>query len=109
MPSHPRPSGALVTGASSGIGRATALAPRRAGLSPRAHRSRSPTRWRRSARSAGRAGGTSIDVAELDVRDDGAVRPGGRRCRRRFGPGLAVVHSAAVVAYGPVRGGARPR
>ena len=99
MPSHPRPSGALVTGASSGIGRATALALAREGLDlVLTGRSRSALE---AVASQCRAAGVRADVAEVDVRDDAAVRRVVADAALAHGAGLVVVHAAAVVAYGP--------
>ncbi len=100
------PSGALVTGASSGIGRATALAlaDRRV---PLVLTGRSAEVLEEVAQECRARGGTA-SVAELDVRDERAVDSVVADAADRFGPGLAVVHSAAVVAYGPFEEVPRP-
>ena len=100
MPSHPRPCGALVTGASSGIGRATAVRLAQEGFDV--------VITGRDAAALGtvaaecRATGARVEVVELDVRDAEAVHRVIAQAADEFGRGLAVVHSAAVVAYGNV-------
>jgi short-subunit dehydrogenase len=93
------PTGALVTGASSGIGRATALALADRGV-PLVLTGRSPEVLEEVAEACRARGGTA-SVVELDVRDGQAVDAAVADAAERYGPGLAVVHSAAVVAYGP--------
>ncbi|MBR7741793.1 SDR family NAD(P)-dependent oxidoreductase [Phycicoccus sp. BSK3Z-2] len=100
MERHTPPArGALVLGASSGIGRATALRLAGEGV-PLVLAGRDEDALAAVA-DACRDRGGEADVATLDVRDDARVREVVDDAARRFGDGLAVVHSAAVVAYGP--------
>ena len=93
------PSGAVVTGASSGIGRATSVLLADKGV-PVVLTGRSPDVLEEVARECRERGGWA-SVVELDVRDEQAVERVIGDAASQFGPGLAVVHSAAVVAYGP--------
>ena len=93
-----RPSGALVTGASSGIGRATAL--RLAGEGMHVILTgRAPDVLEELAEQC-RALGASASVVELDVRDEEDVSRVVAQAADEHGRDLVVVHSAAVVAYG---------
>lgn len=91
--------GALVTGASSGIGRATALVLAEHGLglvlTGRSRASLEPVA------AECRAAGAEVSVVEADVRDSEAVRQMLSGAADRYGSGLVVVHSAAVIGYGP--------
>ena len=95
-----RPTAALVTGASSGIGRATALRLAHEGLHV-VLTGRAPDVLKLLAEEILDAGGTA-SVEQLDVRDADAVHRVVAQAADEFGRGLAVVHSAAVVAYGNV-------
>jgi len=95
-----RPTAALITGASSGIGRATALLLAGEGLHV-VLTGRAPDVLKLLAEEIVESGG-SASVEELDVRDADAVDRVVMRAADEFGRGLAVVHSAAVVAYGNV-------
>lgn len=93
-----RPPVVLVTGASSGIGRATALQ-----LAGRGVRlvlvARSVQSLTAAARQC-RAAGATVLVVPADVADADAVEGAFAAAARRFGQVDAVVHAAAVVAYG---------
>ncbi len=95
-----RPTAAIITGASSGIGRATALQLAREGVHV-VLTGRAPDVLKLLAEECLEAGGTA-SVEELDVRDAEAVHRVIDQAADEFGRGLAVVHSAAVVAYGNV-------
>ncbi len=99
-PSTERPTGVVITGASSGIGRATALRLAGEGLHV-VLTGRAPDVLKLLAEECLELGGTA-SVEELDVRDAQAVRRVIGQAADEFGRGLAVVHSAAVVAYGNV-------
>jgi NAD(P)-dependent dehydrogenase (short-subunit alcohol dehydrogenase family) len=88
----------LVTGASSGIGRATALRLARAGDNL-VLVSRSPDVLAEVAADCAREGAKAI-VAEADVADAQAVDAAFERGGAEFGAVDGVVHSAAVLAYG---------
>jgi short-subunit dehydrogenase/uncharacterized protein YndB with AHSA1/START domain len=92
--------GVVITGASSGIGRATALRLAREGLHV-VLTGRAPDVLKLLAEECQEAGGTA-SVEELDVRDAEAVHRVIGQAADEFGRGLGVVHSAAVVAYGNV-------
>ncbi len=85
-------------GASSGIGRATAVRLATDGTDV-VLSGRDATSLEAVAQECRAAGGTA-SVVVLDVRDTDAVRRVVEDAAERFGPALAVVHSAAVVAYG---------
>ena len=93
-----RPSGAVVTGASSGIGRATALRLAREGVDLVLTGRSLPAL--EEVADVCRARGVTASVVELDVRDDEAVGRVVAEAAEVHGSGLVVVHSAAVVAYG---------
>ena len=93
-----RPSGAFVTGASSGIGRATALRLADEGI-PVVLTGRDPEVLETLAEECRAKAGTA-SVVELDVRDEEAVTRAVAEAGQAFGRGFVVVHSAAVVAYG---------
>ena len=93
-----RPSGALVTGASSGIGRATAI--RLAGEGLDVVVAGRSTEALEDVAAECRAHGVTASVVELDVRDEDAVARAVAQAADAHGRGLVVVHSAAVVAYG---------
>jgi NAD(P)-dependent dehydrogenase (short-subunit alcohol dehydrogenase family) len=92
---------ALVTGASSGIGRATAvmLAERGAAVVLLA---RSKEKLDEAADECRRAGARAVDVAAVDVNDRDGVTAVVERTVERFGHLDLVVHSATVMAYGNV-------
>ena len=85
-------------GASSGIGRASALRLATDGI-PVVLAGRDAPSLEEVAQEC-RADGGTASVAVLDVREPDAVGRVVGDAAARFGPGLAVVHSAAVVAYG---------
>ncbi|MFL6177451.1 MAG: SDR family NAD(P)-dependent oxidoreductase [Ornithinibacter sp.] len=99
-PSTEQPTGVVITGASSGIGRATALRLAGEGLHV-VLTGRAPDVLKLLAEECVDVGGTA-SVEELDVRDAEAVHRVIGEAAEEFGRGLAVVHSAAVVAYGNV-------
>lgn len=88
----------LVTGASSGIGRATALQLARAGDNL-VLVSRSPEVLAEVAADCAQEG-AKASVIEADVADSTAVEAAFDRAVAEFGVVDAVVHSAAVLAYG---------
>ena len=95
----PATTGVLVIGASSGIGRATARRMARAGL-PVVVAGRDPESLAEVVAECTADGGRAT-AAVVDVRDEQQVAEAVQAASREFGPGLAVVHAAAVVAYGP--------
>ncbi len=99
-PSTEHVTGVVITGASSGIGRVTALRLSREGLHV-VLTGRAPDVLKLLAEECLAAGGTA-SVEELDVRDAEAVHRVIGQAADEFGRGLAVVHSAAVVAYGNI-------
>lgn len=98
MPDHPGPRGAVITGASSGIGRATAQRLAREGCDVVLTGRRAATL--EDVASACRSEGVLAHVVQLDVQDDEAVQRVMADAAEAYGPGLVVVHAAAVVAYG---------
>lgn len=90
----------LVSGANSGIGRATALAFARAGHRVAAG-SRVLGRGADLAELAARAG-LALEVVALDVTSDRSVADAAAATRARFGPVDVLVNNAGVMAGGPV-------
>jgi NAD(P)-dependent dehydrogenase (short-subunit alcohol dehydrogenase family) len=104
MPTTTTPEGpqtVLVTGASSGIGRATAveLAGRGAQLVLVARGRESLEEAAEEIRAAGAA---AVVVCPADVKDEDAVRAAVDAAVARFGRLDAVVHAAQVMAYGTI-------
>ena len=104
MPTPTTPEGpqtVLVTGASSGIGRATAveLAGRGAQLVLVARGRESLEEAAEEIRAAGAA---AVVVCPADVKDEDAVRAAVHAAVARFGRLDAVVHAAQVMAYGTI-------
>ncbi|WP_040339776.1 SDR family NAD(P)-dependent oxidoreductase [Candidatus Blastococcus massiliensis] len=101
IPSDGAPLSALVTGASSGIGRATAveLAGRGAQL---VLMSRGRESLEEAAEEARAAGAGAVVVCAGDVTDEDAVRAAVATATGRFGRLDVVVHSAQVMAYGTI-------
>jgi NAD(P)-dependent dehydrogenase (short-subunit alcohol dehydrogenase family) len=96
---NPDPRVVLVTGASSGIGRAVAVAVSEDG-DHLVLASRDESALHRVARLCEKAGAASALVIPTDVGDDAAVARCFERALERHGRLGAVVHCAAVLAYG---------
>lgn len=101
MPTPTSPESVLITGASSGIGRATALelAGRGARLVLVARGSQALEETADEARAAGAA---EVLVRPADVTDEDAIRAAVDSAVTRFGRLDAVVHAAQVMAYGTI-------
>ena len=93
---------ALVTGASSGIGGATAMALAEAGASVAigARRGRQVGRARHGLRD----GGATVLALELDVTDEAACRDAVGRTREELGRLDVLVNNAGVMLLGTIRG-----
>jgi NAD(P)-dependent dehydrogenase (short-subunit alcohol dehydrogenase family) len=91
----------LVTGASSGIGRASALAFARRGASL-VLVSRSATTLAEAASDCREAGAPAVECVPADVLDLDAVQAAVDRATGTFGRLDVVVHSATVMAYGRI-------
>jgi NAD(P)-dependent dehydrogenase (short-subunit alcohol dehydrogenase family) len=91
----------LVTGASSGIGRASAITFARRGASL-VLVSRSPTTLADAAADCRAAGATSVECVPADVLDPDAVQTAVDRATDTFGRLDVVVHAATVMAYGRI-------
>lgn len=100
-PPTPRPAAVLVTGASSGIGRATALAAAERG-DDLVLVARSEKTLQQVATECRLHGAGSVTVHALDVGDDEAVRAMVESVVRRHGRIDLAVHAAGVVAYGRI-------
>lgn len=94
-----RDSVVVITGSSSGIGRATALACASAGAAV-VHAARRPEALQEAARQCEAAGGEALAVP-TDVTDADAVQALARRVVERFGRIDAWVNCAAVTAFAP--------
>jgi NAD(P)-dependent dehydrogenase (short-subunit alcohol dehydrogenase family) len=99
VPGGSGPRVVLVTGASSGIGRATALLAAEHGDRV-ALLARSADRLEGLADECLAAGAASAEVVSADVTDDASVAQGVRELVERYGRLDAVLHCAGVVTYG---------
>jgi NAD(P)-dependent dehydrogenase (short-subunit alcohol dehydrogenase family) len=91
----------LVTGASSGIGRASAMAFARRGASL-VLVSRSATTLADAAADCRASGAAAVECVPADVLDPDAVQAAVDRAPARFGSLDVVVHAATVMAYGRI-------
>ena len=91
----------LVTGASSGIGRASAIAFARRGASL-VLVSRSEITLAAAAADCTAAGARAVECVPADVLDPDAVQAAVDRATQRFGRLDVVVHAATVMAYGRI-------
>jgi NAD(P)-dependent dehydrogenase (short-subunit alcohol dehydrogenase family) len=102
VPSAPgRPEVVLVTGASSGIGRASAIAFARRGAEL-VLVSRSATTLADAAADCRAAGAVAVECVPADVLDPQAVQAAVDRATSAFGRLDVVVHAATVMAYGRI-------
>lgn len=91
---------ALITGGGTGVGRATALALARRGISVALNYSRSQEDAESTAAAARKLGVQAITIA-CDVSSDDQVRNMAERCQREFGRLDIVVNSAGMTHFIP--------